>query len=108
VFGNVIDIVDEIKCCLLLRNKRYYFYRGGLLPFRKEIKIMIYVVRTTAAYPSYLSAYYGDATKEDGTEWTFSDTASYTGEDRAQQFNKIEAEHIVKELKELGVSAELA
>lgn len=69
---------------------------------------MIYVVRTTAAYPSYLSAYYGDATKEDGTEWTCSDTASYTGEDSAQQFNKIEAEHIVKELKELGVSAELA
>ena len=53
-------------------------------------------------------SYYGDATKEDGTEWTFSDTPSYTGEDRAQQFNKIEAEHIVKELKELGVSAELA
>jgi hypothetical protein len=81
---------------------RYSFYRGGSLPFRKEIKIMIYVVRTTAAYPSYLSAYYGDATKVDGTEWT------YGGEYGAQQFNKIEADHIVKELKELGVSAELA
>jgi len=65
-------------------------------------KIMIYVVRTTEAFPSYLSAYYGDATKVDGTEWT------YGGEYGAQQFNKIEADHIVKELKELGVSAELA
>tara|TARA_R110000744_G_scaffold29151_7_gene69843 strand:+ start:312 stop:512 length:201 start_codon:yes stop_codon:yes gene_type:complete len=66
---------------------------------------MTYAVRTTAAYPAYLTAYYGDAT---GTEWTRPDRGYWTGEDKAQQFNKIEADHIITELKEIGVSAELA
>jgi hypothetical protein len=62
---------------------------------------MEYAIRTTAAFPKYLQAYWGSAKD---INWTSADTKTRTWEDAAQMFNKIEADAILSELKSAGIN----
>ena len=64
----------------------------------------MFTIRTTSDYPQYLKANFLYA---EDAQWTPRDTRTKTWEDDAETFNEVEANCIIDELSEAGISAEL-